>query len=204
MVLGTLAAAAVWRSQLLRPRGDLAAADPADRAARHRHRHRAALGLRPRSTSRSASGPSSSATPPSASWSSTTTCWRASGAPRSSQIEASMDLGANGFQTFRYVVLPNIATALLAGGMLAFALVLRRGHRHHLHRRPADHAADLDADRAGAPAPAAGHQRGRGVRHRRDLPPDPRRLSTSRATRTRWRAAESSRESSHGRQRTCE
>jgi len=38
------------------------------------------------------------------------------------QIEASMDLGANSFQTFRYVVLPNIATALLAGGMLAFAL----------------------------------------------------------------------------------
>jgi putative spermidine/putrescine transport system permease protein len=37
-------------------------------------------------------------------------------------IEASMDLGADGFQTFRYVVLPNIATALLAGGMLAFAL----------------------------------------------------------------------------------
>jgi putative spermidine/putrescine transport system permease protein len=37
-------------------------------------------------------------------------------------IEASMDLGANGFQTLRYVVLPNIATALLAGGMLAFAL----------------------------------------------------------------------------------
>lgn len=37
-------------------------------------------------------------------------------------IEASMDLGANAFQTFRYVILPNIATALLAGGMLAFAL----------------------------------------------------------------------------------
>jgi putative spermidine/putrescine transport system permease protein len=37
-------------------------------------------------------------------------------------IEASMDLGANGFQTFRHVVLPNIATALLAGGLLAFAL----------------------------------------------------------------------------------
>jgi len=37
-------------------------------------------------------------------------------------IEASMDLGADGFQTFRYVVLPQIATALLAGGMLAFAL----------------------------------------------------------------------------------
>jgi len=39
-----------------------------------------------------------------------------------SLIEASMDLGANAFQTFRYVVLPAIATALLAGGMLAFAL----------------------------------------------------------------------------------
>lgn len=39
-----------------------------------------------------------------------------------SQIEASMDLGADGLQTFRYVMLPNIATALLAGGMLAFAL----------------------------------------------------------------------------------
>src|SRR6185312_9803660 len=39
-----------------------------------------------------------------------------------SMIEASMDLGADGFQTFRYVILPSIGTALLAGGMLAFAL----------------------------------------------------------------------------------
>jgi putative spermidine/putrescine transport system permease protein len=39
-----------------------------------------------------------------------------------SWIEASMDLGADGSQTFRYVILPQIATALLAGGMLAFAL----------------------------------------------------------------------------------
>jgi putative spermidine/putrescine transport system permease protein len=39
-----------------------------------------------------------------------------------SQVEASMDLGATTFETFRHVVLPNIATALLAGGMLAFAL----------------------------------------------------------------------------------
>ena len=39
-----------------------------------------------------------------------------------SLVEASMDLGADGFQTFARVVLPNIATALLAGGMLAFAL----------------------------------------------------------------------------------
>jgi len=39
-----------------------------------------------------------------------------------SMIEASMDLGANPWQSFRYVILPNIATALLAGGMLSFAL----------------------------------------------------------------------------------
>ena len=39
-----------------------------------------------------------------------------------SLVEASMDLGANTWQTFRYVVLPNLGSALLAGGMLAFAL----------------------------------------------------------------------------------
>jgi putative spermidine/putrescine transport system permease protein len=37
-------------------------------------------------------------------------------------IEASMDLGANAFQTFRYVLLPQLGSALLAGGLLAFAL----------------------------------------------------------------------------------
>jgi putative spermidine/putrescine transport system permease protein len=37
-------------------------------------------------------------------------------------VEASLDLGANGFQTFRHVILPNLGSALLAGGMLAFAL----------------------------------------------------------------------------------
>jgi putative spermidine/putrescine transport system permease protein len=39
-----------------------------------------------------------------------------------SLLEASMDLGATNWETFRHIVLPNIATALLAGGMLAFAL----------------------------------------------------------------------------------
>jgi putative spermidine/putrescine transport system permease protein len=37
-------------------------------------------------------------------------------------LEASADLGANSFQTFRYILLPNLGSALLAGGMLAFAL----------------------------------------------------------------------------------
>ena len=39
-----------------------------------------------------------------------------------SLVEASLDLGANPFQTFIYVILPNISTALLAGAMLSFAL----------------------------------------------------------------------------------
>ncbi|TME30422.1 MAG: ABC transporter permease [Chloroflexi bacterium] len=36
--------------------------------------------------------------------------------------EASMDLGADTWQTFRYVTFPSLRTALLAGGLLAFAL----------------------------------------------------------------------------------
>jgi len=36
--------------------------------------------------------------------------------------EASMDLGANGWQTLRLVTIPMIATALVAGALLAFAL----------------------------------------------------------------------------------
>jgi len=36
--------------------------------------------------------------------------------------EASMDLGADTWQTFRHVTFPSLRTALLAGGLLAFAL----------------------------------------------------------------------------------
>jgi putative spermidine/putrescine transport system permease protein len=39
-----------------------------------------------------------------------------------SLVEASMDLGADGWQTFRYVLWPVLSTALVAGGLLAFAL----------------------------------------------------------------------------------
>jgi putative spermidine/putrescine transport system permease protein len=39
-----------------------------------------------------------------------------------SLTEASMDLGANRLQTFRYVTFPTISTALVSGGLLAFAL----------------------------------------------------------------------------------
>jgi putative spermidine/putrescine transport system permease protein len=37
-------------------------------------------------------------------------------------VEASMDLGADGWQTFRYVTFPAIRTAIVAGALLAFAL----------------------------------------------------------------------------------
>jgi putative spermidine/putrescine transport system permease protein len=40
----------------------------------------------------------------------------------SSLVEASMDLGANSFQTFWHIILPNLSTALLAGAILAFSL----------------------------------------------------------------------------------
>jgi putative spermidine/putrescine transport system permease protein len=39
-----------------------------------------------------------------------------------SLLEASMDLGADGWQTFRFVTWPVLSTALVAGGLLAFAL----------------------------------------------------------------------------------
>jgi putative spermidine/putrescine transport system permease protein len=39
-----------------------------------------------------------------------------------SLTEASMDLGARGWQTLRYVTLPVVATALVSAALLAFAL----------------------------------------------------------------------------------
>ena len=39
-----------------------------------------------------------------------------------SLAEASMDLGARGWQTLRFVTLPMVATALVSGALLAFAL----------------------------------------------------------------------------------
>ena len=39
-----------------------------------------------------------------------------------SLAEASMDLGARGWQTLRFITLPMVATALISGALLAFAL----------------------------------------------------------------------------------
>jgi putative spermidine/putrescine transport system permease protein len=41
---------------------------------------------------------------------------------QTSLTEASMDLGADGWQTFRFITLPVISTALVGGALLAFAL----------------------------------------------------------------------------------
>ena len=41
---------------------------------------------------------------------------------QTSLTEASMDLGADGWQTFRFVTFPAISTALVSGALLAFAL----------------------------------------------------------------------------------
>jgi putative spermidine/putrescine transport system permease protein len=43
---------------------------------------------------------------------------------QTSLTEASMDLGADGWQTFRFVTLPVISTALVSGALLSFALSL--------------------------------------------------------------------------------
>ena len=69
-----------------------------------------------------------------------------------SQVEASMDLGASMLQTFRYVILPNIATALLAGGMLSFALSFDEIIVTTFTAGQSANAADLDFQPVDAPA----------------------------------------------------
>ena len=111
---------------VLRSRHDLVRARPADRAARDRHGDRALVLDQLREQSRSAShfglltiivGHA-------------TFCIvvvfnnviaRLRRTP-TSLVEASMDLGADGWQTFRYVTFPALRTALVAGGLLAFGL----------------------------------------------------------------------------------
>jgi putative spermidine/putrescine transport system permease protein len=93
-----------------------------------------------------------------------------------SLIEASMDLGADGFQTFRHVILPNIGTALLAGGMLAFALSF---DEVIVTTFTAGQQATLPIwmlEELVQAAPAPGHQCGGDGRGAGDLPADPWRL----------------------------
>ena len=97
--------------------------------------------------------------------------------------EASADLGAHTWQTFRFVTLPSLKTALARGRPARLRPLLRRDHRHQLHdRRRRRNAADLDLPQPLPAQPAAAGQRRRRDRDR-DLdhprlprpPPHPRR-----------------------------
>ena len=78
-----------------------------------------------------------------------------------SLTEASMDLGADGFQTFLYVTLPAISTALISGALLAFALSFDEVIVTTFTAGRAEHPADLDL-REHPPRPAAARgERGR-------------------------------------------
>ena len=79
--------------------------------------------------------------------------------------EASADLGAHSWQTFRFVTFPQLRSALVAGGAAGLRAELRRGDRDDVHRRRPRDAADLDPHEPLAAQPAAGRQR---RRRRRD------------------------------------
>ena len=93
-----------------------------------------------------------------------------------SLIEASMDLGADSFQTLRHIILPNIGTALLAGGMLAFALSFDEVIVTTFTAGQQSDSADLDAGGTRAASPASGDQRRRHGRGAGDAAADPWRL----------------------------
>ena len=78
--------------------------------------------------------------------------------------EASKDLGADTWQTFRYVTLPVVRTALLAGRPARVRPVVRRGDRHDLHGGHRADAAHLDPRQPAAAEPAPAGQRRRGGR----------------------------------------
>ena len=74
--------------------------------------------------------------------------------------QASMDLGAGPFTTFRLVTLPMLRSALLAGGLLAFGLSFDEIVVTHVHRqRQRQDAADLDLRQPLPAQPGAGRQR---------------------------------------------
>ena len=79
--------------------------------------------------------------------------------------EASMDLGAGPFTTFRLVTFPMLRSALLAGGLLAFALSFDEiiVTTFTAASARAD-AADLDLQQPVPAQPGPGRQRRRGRR----------------------------------------
>ena len=165
-VLGTLLAFAVQPLPLLRPRRRQPPGHPADRAARHRHRHRAQLRVQTscgaRHQLRAVHGDRRSrdvlhrrrvqqrASP-------------GCGGSGTSLEEASMDLGADAFTTFRHVTLPAAALgapwrARCSPSRCRFDEIVVT-HVHRRRRRADPAAVDL---RQPVPAqPGAGRQRRR-------------------------------------------
>ena len=86
------------------------------------HGHGPELVLHVLVASSSTSGRSSSVTPPSASSIVFNNVLARLRRTSGSFFEASADLGAYGWQTFRYVTFPVVRTAIVAGALLAFAL----------------------------------------------------------------------------------
>ena len=107
---------------VLRARHRDVARHPPDRAAGHHHRACSPDDIHDGRHDLRLCGRSSSATRRSASSSSSTTRWRACDRLHGNLEEASKDLGADSWQTFRHVTFPQMRSALLAGGLLAFAL----------------------------------------------------------------------------------
>ena len=124
LVLGTLAAFAVASLPVLRPGDDLVRRRPADRPAGHRHRPGAEHDL-PRRSAIELLGLSTIVV------GHATFCivvvYNNVDRPPAPDLarrieEASTDLGADGWQTFRYITFPTIRTALARRRLLAFAL----------------------------------------------------------------------------------
>ena len=81
--------------------------------------------------------------------------------------EASMDLGADGWQTFRFVTFPQLRSSLLAGRLLAFALSFDEVVVTIFTLGRAADAADLDLHDFARPRGLPGGQRRRALRHHR-------------------------------------
>ena len=78
--------------------------------------------------------------------------------------EASADLGAHTWQTFRFVTLPSLQDRPRRRRPARLRPLLRRDHRHHVHdRRRRRNPADLDLPQPLPPQPAADRQRRRGA-----------------------------------------
>ncbi len=76
-----------------------------------------------------------------------------------SLIEASMDLGADGWQTFRYVTLPTISDRARRRRAAGVRALVRRGDRHLLHGRGRTTRCRLHLRLHPPGAPAPGRQR---------------------------------------------